>query len=58
MDGQLFFLLNQAVDPGILPVLEYEIVPRLEKEIPNQPKPEQLAADAKFRPPDLRATIQ
>jgi prepilin-type processing-associated H-X9-DG protein len=48
MDGQPFFLLNQAVDPGMLQVLEHEIVPRLEKEIPNQPTPEQLGADAKL----------
>jgi prepilin-type processing-associated H-X9-DG protein len=47
MDGQPFFLLNQAVDPGMLQVLEHEIVPRLEHEVPNQPTPEQLAADAK-----------
>jgi len=46
MDGQPFFVLNQAVDPGMLQVLEHEIVPRLEKEIPNQPTPEQLEADA------------
>ena len=48
MDGQPFFLLNQAVDPGMLQVLEHQIVPRLEKEIPNQPTPEQLEADAKL----------
>ncbi len=47
MDGQPFFLLNQAVDPGMLQVLEHEIVPRLEQEIPNQPTAEQLEADAK-----------
>jgi prepilin-type processing-associated H-X9-DG protein len=47
MDGQPFFLLNQAVDPGILQVLEQEIVPRLEREIPNQPTPEELTADAR-----------
>jgi prepilin-type processing-associated H-X9-DG protein len=46
MDGQPFFLLNQAVDPGLLQVLEHEIVPRLEREIPNQPTAEQLEADA------------
>ena len=46
MDGQPFFLLNQAVDPGLLQVLEHQIVPRLEKEVPNQPSAEQLAADA------------
>jgi len=48
MDGQPFFLLNQAVDPGLLQVLEQQIVPRLEKEIPNQPSVEELAADAKL----------
>jgi prepilin-type processing-associated H-X9-DG protein len=47
LDGQPFFVLNQAVDPGMLQVLEHEIVPRLEKEIPNQPTAEQLQADAK-----------
>ena len=48
MDGQPFFVLNQAVDPGLLKVLEHEIVPRLEQEIPNQPTPEQLAADERL----------
>ena len=48
LDGQPFFLVNQAVDPGLLQVLEHEIVPRLEKEIPNQPTPEQLEADAQL----------
>jgi prepilin-type processing-associated H-X9-DG protein len=48
MDGQPFFVLNQAVDPGMLQVLEHEIVPRLAQEIPNQPTPEQLQADAKL----------
>jgi predicted nucleic acid-binding Zn-ribbon protein len=45
-DGQPFFVLNQAVDPGMLQVLEHQIVPRLEQEIPHQPTPEQLQADA------------
>ena len=48
MDGQPFFVLNQAVDPGMLQVLEHEIVPRLAQEVPNQPTPEQLQADAKL----------
>jgi prepilin-type processing-associated H-X9-DG protein len=46
MDGQPFFLLNQAVDPGLLQVLEHQIVPRLEETIPNQPTSDALAADA------------
>jgi len=45
MDGQPFFLVNQAVDEGLLKVLENEIVPRLERDIPNQPTAEQLEAD-------------
>ena len=45
MDGQPFFLLNQAVDPGLLQVLEHQIVPRLEQEVPDQPSAEQLEAD-------------
>ncbi len=45
MDGQPFFVVNQAVDPGLLKVLENEIVPRLEKEVPNQPNAEQLDAN-------------
>ncbi len=38
MDGQPFFMVNKAVDPGLLTVLEEEIVPRLEREIPYQPR--------------------
>jgi transposase len=35
--GRPFFLIEKAVDPGLLQVLEFEIVPRLLKEVPNQP---------------------
>jgi transposase len=45
MDGQPFFFVNQAVDPGLIQVLEHEIVPRLEREVPQQPTPQQLEAD-------------
>ena len=41
MDGQPFFLINKEVDPGLINVLESEIVPRLEREVPNQPTLEQ-----------------
>ena len=47
-DGQPFFVVHRPVDPGLLKVLEEEIIPRLEREVPNQPTAEQLAAD-----PDL-----
>lgn len=45
MDGQPFFVVSQAVDPGLLKVLEETIVPRLEKDVPGQPTEEALAAD-------------
>ena len=45
MGGQPFFYINKAVDPGLLSVLEEEIVPRLEKEVPAQPSHTQLKDD-------------
>jgi hypothetical protein len=45
MDGQPFFMVSCAVDPGLLKVLGEQIVPRLKTEVPNQPTPEQLEAD-------------
>ena len=48
MDGRPFFVVHQPVDPGLLKVLEDEIVPRLEKEVPSQPSAQELAADPKL----------
>jgi hypothetical protein len=45
LDGQPFFVINQVVDPGLLHVLEQEIIPRLERDVPHQPPPEALAAE-------------
>ena len=45
MDGQPFFVVHRPVDPGLIKVLEEEIIPRLEKEVPHQPTAEALAAD-------------
>ena len=45
MDGKPFFVVSQAVDPGLLQVLERDIMPRLEEDIPNQPSAQQLDAD-------------
>jgi prepilin-type processing-associated H-X9-DG protein len=45
MDGKPFFVVSQAVDPGLLQVLECDIVPRLENDVPNQPSSDQLEAD-------------
>lgn len=44
-DGQPFFVVHRPVDPGLLRVLEEELVPRLEQEVPGQPTAAQLAAD-------------
>ena len=44
MDGKPFFVVSQAVDPGLLQTLEHDIVPRLERDVPNQPNPEELEA--------------
>ncbi len=49
MDGQPFFMVNKAVDPGLLTVLEDEIVPRLEREVPHQASLFDLA-QMKFQP--------
>jgi hypothetical protein len=45
MDGKPFFVVSQAVDPGMLEVLERDIVPRLENDVPNQPSADQLEVD-------------
>ena len=36
MDGQPFLVVNQVVDPGLIQVVEQEIVPRLEQRLPAQ----------------------
>ena len=45
MDGQPFFVVNQAIDPGLIKVIEQEIVPRLDRDVPDQPSDEVLEAD-------------
>lgn len=45
MDGQPFFVVNQAVDPGLIQVIEQEIVPRLDECVPAQTPPQSLQAD-------------
>jgi len=45
MDGQPFFAVTAAADPGLLQTLEEQIVPRLLSEVPGQPSKEELAAD-------------
>lgn len=43
--GRPFFVIDKVVDPGMLKVLRDNIVPRLLKDVPNQPSPEQLKKD-------------
>jgi hypothetical protein len=37
MDGQPFFMVNQAVDPGMIEVIERDILPQLDQRVPVQP---------------------
>lgn len=48
MDGQPFFVVTKAVDPGLRKVLEEEIAPRLLKEVPNQPTQAELQANRRL----------
>lgn len=45
MDGQPFFAVTQAADPGLLKTLEEQIVPRLLAEVPGQPSVAALEAN-------------
>lgn len=45
MDGQPFFAVTQPADPGLVQVLEDQLIPRLLQEVPGQPSAETLAAD-------------
>ena len=45
MDGQPFFVVNQAVDPGLIQVIEHQIVPRLDQRLPAPPDAEPLESD-------------
>jgi len=40
--GQPFFMIEKVVDPGLLKTLKEDIVPRLLKDIPNQPTDSEL----------------
>jgi hypothetical protein len=45
MDGQPFFVVNQVVDPGLIQVVEQQIVARLDECVPAQPQQALLDAD-------------
>jgi uncharacterized small protein (DUF1192 family) len=40
MDGQPFFVVNQVVDPGLIQVIEQDLLPQLERCVPAQPTAE------------------
>ncbi len=43
--GRPFFVVEKAIDPGMLKTLEHDIVPRLLSDIPNQPTEQELQAN-------------
>ena len=43
--GQPFFCIERPIDHGMLEAIESDIVPRLLKEVPDQPTPQELEAD-------------
>lgn len=45
MDGQPFFIVHQDVDPGLIKVLEADIIPRLLHDVPGQPSIAALVSD-------------
>ena len=45
IQGQPFFVVERQIDSGLLEALRTDIVPRLLKDIPNQPTDPQLQAD-------------
>ena len=45
LDGLPYFKINQAIDPGLIRVIEEQIVPELETLLPGQPTAEELEAD-------------
>jgi hypothetical protein len=45
MDGQPFFAVTQAADPGLLQTIEQSVVPRLLVEVPGQPTEAELQAE-------------
>ncbi len=49
MDGQPFFVVNQVVDPGLIEVIEREIVPRIEQSLPAPADPQPQADPLRHR---------
>lgn len=49
LDAQPFFVVTRAVDPGLVKVIEEEIVPRLERDIPELPSKPDHPLGHRFR---------
>ncbi len=45
MDGQPFLLMHYPIDPGLIQVLRDDLLPWLEREVPNQPTDKALVED-------------
>ena len=45
MDGQPFLVVHQAIDPGLIKVIEQDLLPRLAEPVPGPPDTAALAAD-------------
>ncbi len=43
--GQPFFSISKSINSGMINVIKQDIVPKLEKDVPNQPSEKQLLAD-------------
>ncbi len=46
--GQPFFVVNKAVNSSMIQVIKHDIIPRLDRDIPDQPSGEELEAEPKL----------
>jgi hypothetical protein len=46
--GQPFFVVHKTINDGLIKVLQDDIIPRLNADVPNQPTEEELAANDKL----------
>lgn len=46
--GQPFFVINKAINSGMAKAIKEDIIPRTNKDIPNQPTPEELKNNPKL----------
>ena len=55
MDGQPFLIVHQAVDPGLIKVVEQDILPRLKKVVPEQPS--ETGLESRPTTPSFHASV-